>query len=215
MSVSTCLYTFQSIPLPPMKNNKILLPLFLVLAILFIDQWVKYYVKTHFYLGEEINVLGNWFKIHFTENYGMAFGLEFGGRSGKLLLTFFRVIAICFIIWYILSIVNKNVHRGYVVSWTLILAGAIGNLIDSVFYGVWFGYETWFHGHVVDMLYFPIIRTTINGQEYEFFRPVFNIADASISIGFITILLFYFRSNGETATPKIEEEENPVVNENP
>lgn len=208
-----------------MKNNKILLPLLIVIAILAIDQWVKYYVKTHFYLGEEISVLGNWFKIHFAENYGMAFGLEFGGKSGKILLTVFRLIAIGFIGWYIYSLAQKNAHKGYIVSWTLIMAGAIGNLIDSVFYGVWFGYNTWLHGSVVDMFYFPIIRTTIPenfpiwaGQDFEFFRPVFNIADASISIGFVAILLFHRTFTTETPAPQTTTEKETTetpANENP
>jgi signal peptidase II len=183
-----------------MKNTKVFTALAIIVSVLLIDQWVKYYIKTHFYLGEEINVLGQWFKLHFTENYGMAFGLEFGGKSGKLLLTFFRIIAIGFIGWYIYSLSVKQQSTSYIISWALIFAGAVGNLIDSIFYGVWFGYDTWFHGRVVDMLYFPIIRTTISenspiwpGQDFEFFSPVFNIADASISVGFIIILLFQKR----------------------
>lgn len=180
-----------------MRNNKLLLALAVSVCIIALDQWVKFYIKTHFYLGEEINVMGNWFKIHFTENYGMAFGLEFGGKSGKLLLTLFRIIAIGFIAWYLVHICKRNHTTGYIISWAMIMAGAIGNLIDSIFYGVWFGYETLFHGRVVDMLYFPIIRTTIPesfpfwaGEDFEFFSPVFNMADASISIGFFIILIF-------------------------
>jgi signal peptidase II len=205
-----------------MKNNKLLLPLLIIFAVLLIDQWVKYHIKTHFYLGEEIDVLGHWFKIHFTENYGMAFGLEFGGKSGKLLLTLFRLVAIGFIGWYIFTLAKKNAHKGYVISWTLIMAGAIGNLIDSIFYGVWFGYDTWFHGRVVDMFYFPIIRTTIpesfpiwKGEEFEFFRPVFNIADASISLGFIAILLFQRSFTKEQETIEAVSEEKTATNENP
>jgi signal peptidase II len=180
-----------------MKKINYALPFSILLSILAIDQWVKYYIKTHFYLGEEINVIGDWFRLHFTENYGMAFGMEFGGKTGKLLLTFFRIAAIGFIVWYLISLIKKQTSIAYITSWTLILAGAIGNLIDSIFYGVWFGYDTWFHGRVVDMLYFPIIQTTIPenspiwaGHYFEFFSPVFNIADASISIGFLLILLF-------------------------
>lgn len=193
----------------------------IISAVLIIDQWVKYYIKTHFYLGEEIDVIGHWFKIHFTENYGMAFGLEFGGKSGKILLTLFRIVAIGFIGWYIYSLARKNAHMGYLISWTLIMAGAIGNLIDSIFYGVWFGYDTWFHGRVVDMFYFPIIRTTLPesfpfwaGEEFEFFRPVFNIADASISIGFVAILLFQRSFTKEETASEIPEEQT-TTNENP
>jgi signal peptidase II len=183
-----------------MKNTKILIAAAVIILVLLVDQWVKYTIKTHFYLGEEINVMGNWFKLHFTENYGMAFGLEFGGKSGKLLLTLFRLIAIGFIGWYIWKLSIRQKATGYIISWALIFAGAVGNLIDSIFYGIWFGYDTWFHGRVVDMLYFPIIQTTIPenapiwaGQEFEFFSPVFNIADAAISIGFIIILVFQKR----------------------
>jgi signal peptidase II len=183
-----------------MNRNKFVLPILIILLILGIDQWVKYYIKTHFYLGEEVNVIGDWFKLHFTENYGMAFGLEFGGKSGKIILTVFRILAVSAIGYYILTLIRKNAHKGYMISWALILAVAIGNIIDSVFYGVWFGYDSWFHGRVVDMFYFPIIQTTIpenfpiwKGEDFEFFRPVFNIADASISIGFV-LLLFFQRS---------------------
>lgn len=179
-----------------MNIKKYLSPLLVVFAVLLVDQWVKLYIKTHFYLGEEVNVMGNWFKLHFTENYGMAFGLEFGGKSGKILLTLFRLIAVVAIGWYITQLLRKDAHRWYVISWSLIMAGAFGNIIDSVFYGVAFGYESWFHGRVVDMFYFPIIQTTIpeswpfwGGEDFEFFRPVFNVADAAISIGFIIILL--------------------------
>lgn len=204
-------------------KNKLFLSISIILAVLLIDQWVKYYIKTHFFLGEEVDVMGNWFKIHFTENYGMAFGMEFGGKSGKLLLTLFRIIAIGFIGWYIVSLSKKSSHTGYIISWTLIMAGAIGNLIDSIFYGVWFGYDTWLHGRVVDMFYFPIIRTTIpegfpfwKGEDFEFFRPVFNIADASISIGFVAILLFQRtfmqdeNNTQETATESTPVNENQV-----
>lgn len=179
-----------------MNIKKYLSPLLVVFAVLLVDQWVKLYIKTHFYLGEEVNVMGNWFKLHFTENYGMAFGLEFGGKSGKILLTLFRLIAVVAIGWYITQLLRKDAHRWYVISWSLIMAGAFGNIIDSIFYGVAFGYESWFHGRVVDMFYFPIIQTTIpeswpfwGGEDFEFFRPVFNVADAAISIGFIIILL--------------------------
>lgn len=179
-----------------MNNKKLVLPLLVIAGVLIIDQLVKLYIKTHFYLGEEVNVLGDWFRIHFTENYGMAFGLEFGGKSGKILLTLFRVVAVGFIGWYILDLNKKKAHSLYIASWALILAGALGNILDSVFYGVAFGYDSWFHGRVVDMFYFPIVQTTIPeswpfwaGEDFEFFRPVFNVADAAISIGFVIILL--------------------------
>jgi signal peptidase II len=205
-----------------MKNKKLFTAIAVIATLLLIDQWVKFYIKNHFYLGEEINVVGQWFKLHFTENYGMAFGMEFGGKSGKIVLTVFRLIAIGFIGWYINSLSRKSTtSTGYIVSWSLIFAGALGNLIDSIFYGVWFGYDSWFHGRVVDMLYFPIIRTTIpesspiwSGQDFEFFSPVFNIADAAISIGFIIILLFQKQMLSDSQhTEELPEvaDENPVT----
>jgi signal peptidase II len=179
-----------------MNFKKLGLPLLLVFGVLLVDQLVKLYIKTNFYLGEEIHVIGDWFRIHFTENYGMAFGLEFGGKSGKILLTLFRLVAVGFIGWYIFDLSKKNANKWYIISWALILSGALGNIIDSVFYGIIFGYDEWFHGRVVDMFYFPIIQTTIPetwpfwaGEDFEFFRPVFNVADAAISIGFVIILL--------------------------
>lgn len=197
-------------------NNKrnLFLPLVIVVMVLLIDQLVKLYVKTNFYLGEEVNVMGDWFRIHFTENYGMAFGLEFGGKSGKIILTVFRIIAVGFIGWYINDLNTKNANKGYIISWALILAGALGNILDSVFYGVAFGYDTWFHGRVVDMFYFPVIQTTIPenwpfwaGEDFEFFRPVFNVADAAISIGFVIILIGQRRFFKE-AEPKEEITQN-------
>lgn len=147
-------------------------------------------------MGEEISVIGNWFKLHFTENYGMAFGMEFGGKTGKIFLTIFRIFFVAVISYYIKTLINKNTKSLYVYGWVLIVAGALGNIIDSVFYGVYFGYDSWFHGRVVDMLYFPLVQTTIPeswpfwaGEDFEFFRPVFNIADAAISFGFVLILL--------------------------
>ena len=179
-----------------MNLKKLGLPILIVLVVLFIDQLVKLYIKTNFYLGEEIPVLGDWFRIHFTENYGMAFGLEFGGKGGKILLTLFRLVAVAFIGWYIFDLTKKETNKWYIISWALILSGALGNIIDSIFYGIVFGYDSWFHGRVVDMFYFPIVQTTIPenwpfwaGEDFEFFRPVFNVADAAISIGFVIILL--------------------------
>lgn len=199
-----------------MGKQKFLIPVFISLAIIAIDQLVKYYIKTHFFLGEEVKVFGEWCKLHFTENYGMAYGLEFGGKTGKNILTFFRIIAVSGIGYYIYVLLKKNSHTLYIISWTLIFAGALGNIVDSVFYGVLFGYDEWFHGRVVDMFYFPIIHTSIpewfpiwKGEDFEFFRPVFNFADASISIGFIVILLFqkkFFKE--ETSEEPVKSIEN-------
>jgi signal peptidase II len=193
-------------------NNKIVIPAVLLIGILLFDQFVKLYIKTHFMLGEEVNVFGNWFKLHFTENYGMAFGIEFGGKTGKVFLTVFRIIFVMGILWYIQSMAKKGVAMSYLISWTFIAAGALGNIIDSVFYGAYFGYDSWFHGRVVDMLYFPLIQTTIPewfpfwaGEDFEFFRPVFNVADAAITIGFILILLTQSHANLEENQPTKEE----------
>jgi signal peptidase II (EC:3.4.23.36). Aspartic peptidase. MEROPS family A08 len=177
------------------------------------DQASKIYIKTHFYYGEEYKVIGQWFRLHFIENEGMAFGMKFGERWGKLLLTLFRLAAVVWGFFYIKNTLIKQGYRnGLIFCASLILAGAIGNSIDSVFYGKIFtessfhlarftrwgqGYGDLFHGKVVDMLYFPIFRGTFpswlpiwGGEDFEFFRPVFNIADAAISVGVIAIFVF-------------------------
>ncbi|GAB1404384.1 MAG: lipoprotein signal peptidase [Lentimicrobiaceae bacterium] len=187
--------------------------LFIVVLILIIDQAVKIWIKTHMMMGEEIHVLGNWFIIHFTENPGMAFGMQIGGNYGKLLLSVFRIVAIVGIIYYLYLITRKKVSNGLIISLSLVLAGAIGNMIDSAFYGMIFsssnyfevarlfpeggGYAPFLHGRVVDMLYFPIIQGTFpdwvpgwGGSEFIFFRPVFNIADSSITIGVLLMVIF-------------------------
>lgn len=167
-------------------------------------------------LGQEIHVMGNWFILHFTENEGMAFGITFGGDMGKLLLSIFRIIAVIVIAIYIYRLRQKSTHPGLIVSFSLIMAGALGNIIDSAFYGLIFsessyhtvasvfppegGYNSFLHGKVVDMLYFPVIQTTWpswfplwGGEELQFFRPVFNIADSSITTGVFMLLLFQKR----------------------
>lgn len=165
------------------------------------------------YLGEEIPVLGNWFIIHFTENNGMAFGLEFGADIGKLILSVFRIVAISGIAWYLVKIYKKHAPTGVIVCVSLILAGAIGNILDSAFYGMIFnesyneiasfmpeggGYAPFLFGKVVDMLYFPLVEGFLpnwipiwGGEYFIFFRPVFNIADSSITVGVLTLILFY------------------------
>lgn len=178
-------------------------PLLLIFFVLLADQVSKTWVKTNMYLGQEFKILGDWFIIHFTENNGMAFGLEFGGEFGKLALSLFRIIAVGGIGYGLHYMIQRKYHRGLILNVALIFAGALGNIIDSVFYGLIYKYETLFHGRVVDMLYFPILKGTFptwlpvwGGEPFEFFRPVFNLADAAISVGVITILVFqktYFK----------------------
>lgn len=188
----------------------------IILLVILADQFVKFYIKTHFYYGEEVNVLGTWFKLHFIENEGMAFGMKLSeAATGKLILTLFRLIAVVFGFFLLKRFVNKGQHPGLIICGALILAGALGNLIDSIFYGLIFtestfhiaqlvpfgeGYGKMFYGRVVDMFYFPIIDTTwpswvpvMGGKTLSFFDPVFNIADAAISCGVITLLLFQKR----------------------
>lgn len=180
--------------------------------LILIDQIIKVWVKTNMFLGQEY-VLFNWFIIHFTENNGMAFGLEFGGHLGKKLLTIFRIIIVALGLKYIISLNKENFTNGALIALGLVIGGAIGNIIDSSFYGLIFndsynniasffpesgGYSSFLHGKVVDMLYFPLINTHFpdwlpfwGGKHFIFFRPVFNIADTGISVGISMILLFY------------------------
>jgi signal peptidase II len=190
-------------------RNKSLL---LISLVLLADQASKIWIKTNMLLGQEFNVLGNWFIIHFTENNGMAFGMEFGGEFGKIMLSLFRIGAIIGIGWYLNHLIKTGAPRGFVLSISLILAGAIGNMIDSAFYGMIFnesyyqvaslfppegGYSSFLHGRVVDMFYFPIIKGTYPSwfpfwanDPFIFFRPVFNLADSAITTGVFIILIF-------------------------
>jgi len=180
-------------------------PLILIFLVLLADQLVKTWVKTHMYLGQEFNILGKWAIIHFTENNGMAFGMEFGGEFGKLALSLFRIAAVGGIGYGLHYLIKHKYHRGLILNVALIFSGALGNIIDSVFYGKIYGYENWFHGRVVDMFYFPIAQGHFpswfpiwGGEEFIFFRPVFNLADAAISVGVVLILIFqknYFKED--------------------
>jgi len=178
-------------------------PLLFIFIILLVDQASKTWVKTNMYLGQEFKVLGDWFIIHFTENNGMAFGLEFGGEFGKLSLSLFRIAAVAGIGYGMHYLIQHKYHRGLIIKVAMIFAGALGNIIDSVFYGRIYDYATLFHGRVVDMFYFPIMQGIFptwvpiwGGEDYIFFRPVFNVADAAISVGVVLILIYqktYFK----------------------
>lgn len=183
-------------------------------------------------LGQEIPVLGNWFIFHFTENEGMAFGLSFGGATGKLLLSIFRIIAASAIGYYIWYLHKKGSTNGLMICFGLIMAGALGNIIDSAIYGLIFsqssyhtvavmfpengGYSSFLHGKVVDMLYFPLIDVTLpewipffGGQPFQFFRPVFNIADASITTGVLSLIVFQRKFFSPKENPLEEELTHP------
>lgn len=224
--------------------------LILLIAIIVLgDQALKIWIKTGFYYGEERNVLGGWFRLNFIENEGMAYGWKFGGAWGKLALTVFRLVAVIFGTWYLGRIIKKGYHKGFIICAGLIYAGALGNLIDSLFYGMIFdkgmyidpasfsqvsydglaafsskGYSSFLHGNVVDMLYFPILQNKTfpswvpiwGGERFTFFSAIFNVADASISIGVITLLLFQkklFRHHHQEETNSTIETSTTVTDE--
>jgi signal peptidase II len=219
--------------------------LLIIFIVLFLDQLLKIWVKTHMSLGDEVHLLGERGMLHFTENIGMAFGMRLAGDYGKLILSLFRIIASVFLFWYINQLVKKQVNFGVILSFSLITAGAIGNIIDSAFYGLIFsestpfsvaalfpeggGYASFLHGKVVDMLYFPLIQGQYpqwfpfwKGQEFIFFRPVFNLADSSITIGVLSLILFQtkflntaFTEKKQESTPLSEIEDSEPTDNQP
>jgi signal peptidase II len=202
--------------------------IFIILLILLADQTLKVVVKTHMTLYEQIPILGQWGILHFVENNGMAFGLSLPGSFGKILLTSFRIVAVIGICFYLRHLIRLRAHTGLVITLSMVMAGALGNIIDSVFYGLIFsestpltaatlfpeggGYAPLLHGRVVDMFYFPVFKGNYpdwfrNGSSFVFFRPVFNIADSSITVA-VAIILFnqrrFFKHVGPPH-PKSEE----------
>jgi len=198
-----------------------------IFLVLFIDQASKIYIKTHYGYYDGFNIFGlKWARIYFVENEGMAYGLKLGGQYGKLILSLFRIIMLVVLIYILIKLIKSGEKLGLIISFSLIIAGALGNIIDSAFYGMIFsetppfhngvaelfpengGYAGFLHGKVVDMLYFPIIDTVLpewvpywGGKRFIFFQPVFNVADSAITIGVITLLLFnrkYFTGKKKT-----------------
>jgi signal peptidase II len=210
------------------SRSKYLMPMSIVAAVLLLDQVVKFWIKLTFLYHEHRPVFGDWFYLYFIENEGMAFGITWGGTTGKLLLTLFRLVAVGFIFFWLKRLLETNAHKGLVACVALIMAGAFGNIIDSVFYGIIFsqstpsqlaelftaggGYAPLLHGHVVDMFYFPIWEGYLpqwlpiwGGTYFTFFDAIFNVADASISVGIVSILLFqsvFFKHEPKNAQPE-------------
>ena len=192
----------------------------IIILILVLDQWLKIWIKTHMTLGESIHVFGSWCQLLFIENRGMAFGMFFGGDTGKLLLSLFRIILVIFLIIYVRRLIISKAPIGVLIGIALITVGALGNILDCAFYGLLFsestpiqiaqflpaegGYASFLHGKVVDMFYFPFIETTLpdwlpiwGGREFIFFRFIFNIADSAITIGILYLMLFQWRFFGK------------------
>lgn len=212
------------------NKNKGLIAILVIVLVIIVDQVSKIWVKTHMSLYESFEI-ASWFKIYFVENPGMAFGMTLGegetASAGKLFLSLFRIVAVFFIGYYLYKIVKENYTKGYIVCIALILAGAFGNIIDSVFYGVIFsestpgyvaslvsvgeGYSSWLHGRVVDMLHFPLINGTFplwfpmwGGEKFTFFSPIFNIADSAITVGIFILLIFYRKTLSVSLEKKSE-----------
>ena len=210
-------------------KSKALLASAVTIFILIIDQISKIWIKTTMRINDQFNVFGSWFRIHFVENEGMAMGISWGGELGKYSLTIFRMIAICFIIYYIYILIKKNASKTFIVVMSLILAGAIGNVIDSLFYGLIFsesyhqiatvvpwgtGYTSFMQGHVVDMISVQLFKIPefipgYGGQ--KFFPFIFNIADAAISVGIILIVIFQKKFFPETEDEKVTTNETSSI----
>ncbi|MBN2661487.1 MAG: lipoprotein signal peptidase [Tannerellaceae bacterium] len=206
-----------------MKYSKGVGAVFIILLLLTADQVLKIWIKTHMQLHESIEIT-KWFYLYFTENPGMAFGIEV---IGKLFLSVFRIIAVGFIGYYLFGLIKKDYSFRFIACIALVWAGAMGNIFDSIFYGVFFdhsygqvatfmpaggGYETWLHGKVVDMFYFPIFETVLpswvpiwGGQDFVFFRPIFNLADSAICVGVFVLLLFFRRTLSESLSKDTKE----------
>lgn len=197
-----------------MKISKGYLALIVIISVIVLDQILKIWVKINFYLGESVHIT-DWFQLVFIENNGMAFGMEIGS---KLFLSLFRIVAVIVLIYYIYRIKSRHyIKKGYIVCWSLVTAGALGNIIDCLFYGMIFnnpippevatmfpeggGYASLFHGRVVDMFYFPLFSFDwpewmpfVGGEHFLFFQPIFNLADAAITIGILSVILFYSKT---------------------
>lgn len=211
-----------------MSNRK--KSILLILLILLVDQTLKFWIKTHLAPGGEIVIFKNWFILHFIENNGMAFGIEFGNHIGKYFLSIFRLIAIGLLGWYLQKLLKREAPFGLIACFSMIMAGAIGNMIDGAFYGMIFnynpgevatlfptggGYSSFLMGRVVDMFYFPLIETNypgwvpfLGGQDLIFFRHIFNVADSAVSIGVFSIFIFHrhhFGDSKKVEEPQIED----------
>lgn len=197
---------------------------FVALLVIIIDQTSKLLVHNYMYIHEEINVIGEWFKLHYLLNPGMAFGIRWNNEFGKLALTVFRIGAMFGIGYYLYRMTLKKAHPGFLFSMSLILGGAVGNVIDSTFYGVLLenqplgSYTPWFHGQVIDMLFFPIFdfywpewMPIVGGEYFLFFSPVFNIADSSIFIGVTSILIFQKRFFKESSPEEKKETSEETI----
>ena len=203
----------------------------IALVVIIIDQTSKLLVWKYMHIHQEVNVIGDWFRLHYLLNPGMAFGIRWQSEFGKMALTLFRIVAMFGIGYYLYKMILKGSHRGFLIAMALILGGAIGNVIDSTFYGVLLNnapldspYQ-WFHGQVIDMLFFPIFGfywpewvPVWGGNYFEFFSPVFNIADSSIFLGVVSILIFqrrFFHEKEETEVPRSSVDNNGPMATNP